>query len=443
MTTVEETSSRRHGRRARALDEDSAQPRLTGDLAFFARRASVTPPPADSPLPECPRFNLTHVALLDDSAVPAAELAPSAADQPSQVAEPAELEQANGSSTEVAPAPVKDAEEAPNDFPNSDRGAKKSSWLGGLFGRGKKDDGSVADARDERSDHDTGAATGVALAGGVAAGGVGAAALAHRDDEQAPSGAPEDVATTEEGATPSESAGSANDVAESPENELTDLEGTPADDAAYLDESAEANAVEGNTVGEAAEPSAADEEPEAPASDASDAELAAAGATAGAVAAGVAGMVGDRTAETSQDSPAEVWTEEPSVPDAAASPEHDDADTNAREDADEEPVRADLSAFGPAEHRTSGDADDWYEVGDLPADQAPDPKPAPRFEGQVLNRPSRSATGLGGWVTWLLVALVLILVIVLFVTGLIGPGVLKSMPATTPNSLLLTGGLIS
>ena len=90
------------------------------------------------------------------------------------------------------------------------------------------------------------------------------------------------------------------------------------------------------------------------------------------------------------------------------------------------------------------DASEWLEVGDLPADQAPEPKPAARFDGTVLDKPSRTSGGIGMWITWLLVAAIAITLVVLLVTGVIGPGIAKAIapiPETVPYDL--SGGLAS
>lgn len=90
------------------------------------------------------------------------------------------------------------------------------------------------------------------------------------------------------------------------------------------------------------------------------------------------------------------------------------------------------------------DASEWLEVGDLPADQAPEPKPAARFDGTVLDKPSRTSGGIGMWITWLLVAAIAITLVVLLVTGVIGPGITKAIapiPETVPYDL--SGGLAS
>lgn len=310
MVTAEGASSRRHGRRARALDEDSAQHRPTGDLAFFARRAVVDLPPADAPRPESPRFDLapvTRVALREreEEPTPAVVAEPHTDVMPLA---PAATHDAQAPETSAAPA---EGEVTNTGLPGSDRGAKKSSWLSGMWGTSSAPTDTEADGAEARP----AAPESEPELGENAQLGEG-----EPEAEQSPAGSPTD-----------------------------ERDGAPT-------------------------PSAAP---------------AKAGAAAGSVAAAIAG-------------------------------------TRMRE-----------------EDRTGAESSDWYEVGDLPADQAPDPKPAPRFEGHVLNRPSRTATGLGGWLTWLVVAIVLILLIVLLVTGVIGPGLLNSMPATPTYSLLNSGGFIS
>lgn len=74
---------------------------------------------------------------------------------------------------------------------------------------------------------------------------------------------------------------------------------------------------------------------------------------------------------------------------------------------------------------------DWYEAGELSSNQAPDPVPAPRFEGRVLNKPCRSGGGFGVWIAWLIVALVVATLVWLVVNGTIGPGLVNTQIGQT------------
>lgn len=84
---------------------------------------------------------------------------------------------------------------------------------------------------------------------------------------------------------------------------------------------------------------------------------------------------------------------------------------------------ADATAGEPAAEgvpaRIPTDAD-GVELGEVPVGDAPDPRPAPRFEGRVLHRPERSGGSPVLWLVWALVALALIALVVLLVTGVIG-----------------------
>lgn len=66
---------------------------------------------------------------------------------------------------------------------------------------------------------------------------------------------------------------------------------------------------------------------------------------------------------------------------------------------------------------------DGVQLGEMSVGDAPDPKPAPRFEGRVLHRPDRSAGNPVVWIVWGVVALAVLLLVILLLTGVIGPGV--------------------
>ena len=136
---------------------------------------------------------------------------------------------------------------------------------------------------------------------------------------------------------------------------------------------------------------------------------------------------------------ASAWTSVPADPEASV-PSASEA--LAPKPADPEPEPAPV--YETSDGTPLSDASEWLEVGDLPADQAPEPKPAARFDGTVLDKPSRTSGGIGMWITWLLVAAIAITLVVLLVTGVIGPGIAKAIapiPETVPYDL--SGGLAS
>ncbi|WP_157085728.1 hypothetical protein [Devriesea agamarum] len=59
---------------------------------------------------------------------------------------------------------------------------------------------------------------------------------------------------------------------------------------------------------------------------------------------------------------------------------------------------------------------DGTEFGEIPQDKAPAPRPAPRFEGPVLRARSRFGDSPLFWMTWIVIALVLIALIILITT---------------------------
>ena len=80
---------------------------------------------------------------------------------------------------------------------------------------------------------------------------------------------------------------------------------------------------------------------------------------------------------------------------------------------------------------------DGVELGELPVGDAPAPKPAPRFEGRVLNRSGRSGSGSPVmWIVWALVALAVIALVVLLATGVLGGG---SASALSGEGISLAG----
>ena len=136
---------------------------------------------------------------------------------------------------------------------------------------------------------------------------------------------------------------------------------------------------------------------------------------------------------------ASAWTSVPADPETSV-PSASEALAPKPADPETEPA----PVYETSDGTPLSDASEWLEVGDLPADQAPEPKPAARFDGTVLDKPSRTSGGIGMWITWLLVAAIAITLVVLLVTGVIGPGIAKAIapiPETVPYDL--SGGLAS
>lgn len=74
-------------------------------------------------------------------------------------------------------------------------------------------------------------------------------------------------------------------------------------------------------------------------------------------------------------------------------------------------------------HTATIDRDaDGVELGEMSVSEAPDPRPAPRFEGKVLQRSDRSTNSSLLWVVWALIGLAVLALIVLLATGVLGPG---------------------
>ena len=143
--------------------------------------------------------------------------------------------------------------------------------------------------------------------------------------------------------------------------------------------------------------------------------------------------------ESAEARQASAWTSVSADPETSA-PSASEALAPKPADPDTEPA----PVYETSDGTPLSDASEWLEVGDLPADQAPEPKPAARFDGTVLDKPSRTSGGIGMWITWLLVAAIAITLVVLLVTGVIGPGITKAIapiPETVPYDL--SGGLAS
>ncbi|MFC7374728.1 MULTISPECIES: hypothetical protein [unclassified Brachybacterium] len=73
---------------------------------------------------------------------------------------------------------------------------------------------------------------------------------------------------------------------------------------------------------------------------------------------------------------------------------------------------------------------DGVELGELSITDAPDPRPAPRFDGKVLHRPERSGGRPLLWLVWALIALALIVLVALLLSGVIGPGEASALDLT-------------
>lgn len=431
---AEGTSPRRHGRRARAVSEEELDATgsgrraatATGDLAFFARRTAVLPPVADALLPELKRFQGSAIALYERPRVESieqvevADTAPElqVADTELQVphaettidtgadvdaAVETEGEAAGETGDEVAPAetsvvdptiavppvvPVGLTDEPTTAIPTADVGAKKGSWFGAR--RGKKETthtGAIVspDAQVEPlGDAEAVTAESYDLESANATD-------THTFDPADIERYEADVAGDRPGATAAGIAGvAAENAGAFPAAELS------ADDEVELDDSAEdlADATEGDAGADSA---------------LSDLEA------AGADDAGVEGVE-----PSAPEAPAAVWTSEP----------------------DSRGVLSPATQTLTATERAGVDEADWYEMGDLPADRAPEPKAAPRFDGTVLNKPARTSAGVGAWITWILVFAVLVGIIVMLVTGVIGPGMLSSAaPFSTLTPTI--GGLLT
>lgn len=168
-----------------------------------------------------------------------------------------------------------------------------------------------------------------------------------------------------------------------------------------------------------------------------------------------------------------LGTAEPAQEDAAAAA---DADTPGREGTDgtesthgtetdgsqetaadaasdtpaDDAVEADASAPGsaagqadprPARRTANVDRDrDGVELGELPVSEAPDPRPAPRFDGKVLHRPERSGGRPLLWVVWALIAIAGVVLVALLLSGVLGTDTAalagSLAPAVTDSSAL-------
>lgn len=99
------------------------------------------------------------------------------------------------------------------------------------------------------------------------------------------------------------------------------------------------------------------------------------------------------------------------VPSAASAPQQAD------------PAAGTATATATAASTVPVDRDsDGVELGEMSVSEAPDPRPAPRFEGKVLQRADDSGGRSLLWVVWVLIGLAVLALIILLATGVLGPG---------------------
>ncbi|MGP9539313.1 hypothetical protein ACT3SP_14990 [Brachybacterium sp. AOP43-C2-M15] len=85
-------------------------------------------------------------------------------------------------------------------------------------------------------------------------------------------------------------------------------------------------------------------------------------------------------------------------------------------------------AGGPADGTSAEDGSaatvtrdhDGVELGELAITDAPDPRPAPRFDGKVLHRPESGGGRTLVWLVWALIAVAIVVLVVLLLTGVLG-----------------------
>lgn len=95
---------------------------------------------------------------------------------------------------------------------------------------------------------------------------------------------------------------------------------------------------------------------------------------------------------------------------------------------------------------------DGVELGEMAVGDAPDPRPAPRFEGRVLHRPQRSGGSPVVWIIWILVAIALVAIVALLLLGVLGGESAQALaalvpvdtaPAVLPSTLVPTQEVVS
>ncbi|WP_114855657.1 hypothetical protein [Brachybacterium sp. YJGR34] len=80
---------------------------------------------------------------------------------------------------------------------------------------------------------------------------------------------------------------------------------------------------------------------------------------------------------------------------------------------------------------------DGVELGELSVTEAPDPRPAPRFDGKVLHRPERSGGLPLVWLVWALIAIAIVVLVILLLTGVIGPAEASALDAAVHDPSLI------
>ena len=91
----------------------------------------------------------------------------------------------------------------------------------------------------------------------------------------------------------------------------------------------------------------------------------------------------------------------------------------ARADSGEAPAAGQTAAEDGSASTMTRDHD-GVELGELSVTEAPEPRPAPRFEGKVLHRAERSGGRALVWLVWALIAIALVVLVVLLLTGTLG-----------------------
>lgn len=81
---------------------------------------------------------------------------------------------------------------------------------------------------------------------------------------------------------------------------------------------------------------------------------------------------------------------------------------------------------------------DGVELGEMGVVDAPNPRPAPRFDGRVLNRPEQTRGRPLVWIVWAVIALAVIALVVLLLTGQLGGGANAAAAAAGPVGEILS-----
>ncbi len=115
----------------------------------------------------------------------------------------------------------------------------------------------------------------------------------------------------------------------------------------------------------------------------------------------------------------DVWAAPAQTSPVTEEPEHSQAPVAAHPAPSAPTATATATAVVPEPIRRDVDG---VELGEMSVTEAPDPKPAPRFEGQVLHRPERAGGRSLVWLVWLVIAIAIVALVVLLVTGVIGGG---------------------